>query len=46
MFVIKDRLNIQGKKYPMFILFKDNNVLCECDYNSHKDLPNMIEFLK
>ena len=42
---IKDRLNIQGKKYPIFILFKDNNVLCECDYNSHKDLPNMIEFL-
>ena len=30
----------------MFILFKDNNVLCECDYNSHKDLPNMIEFFE
>lgn len=43
---IKDRLNIQGKKYPIFILFKDNNVLGQCDYNSHKDLPNMVEFLK
>ena len=43
---IKNILNLNGKKFPFFILMKDDCIIYELDGKSYQELPQIIEMLQ